>query len=374
MTRLAIRMLTGNKPRFIVTITVLAGLFFLSISQLGMLVGWCNTIGAIINHANVDIWVMAKHTTAFEYGTPIPESRLWQVRNVAGVGWAESMFVGWNDWKAPDGRRTNVSIIGLDESCVGGPWTMAAGKIKNIHRADGVIVDRLFANQLGVNGIGDTFDIAGKRIAVTALSDGVRTFTTAPFVFTTIENARRLDGRYRPDEITYVLVRKQPGAPISRLCEEITRSVPDVEALTTRQFASRCIRYWMLNTGIGITIVLTAALGWIVCALIMSQTLYALCQDHRDHFATLLAVGFEPRRLLRIVSTQACVLGGSGMAVGVVSFLVARKLSATTSLPLEMNFVGCALLAGVAICMCTLASWMGARCIQRVDPYSVFRG
>ena len=99
---LAIRMLTGNRVRLIVAVVVISSLFFLSTAQVGLLVGWCRTIPAIVAHADADVWVMAEHTVAFDYGTPIPSSRLWQVRSTPGVVWAEAMFVGERgSWMSP---------------------------------------------------------------------------------------------------------------------------------------------------------------------------------------------------------------------------------------------------------------------------------
>ena len=52
----------------------------------------------------------------------------------------------------------------------------------------------------------------------------------------------------------------------------------------------------MLETGIGITVVLPAALGLGVGAVIMSQTLFAITNDHLANYAALAALG---RRRLR---------------------------------------------------------------------------
>ena len=111
---LALRMIAHRKTRLFLTILGIAALFLLSSAQVGMLVGWCNTISAIIHNAEADIWVMAERSPAFDYGSPIPQHRLYQVRNVPGVGWAEGMLVDWGIWQRPDGRRINVALVGLD--------------------------------------------------------------------------------------------------------------------------------------------------------------------------------------------------------------------------------------------------------------------
>lgn len=371
---LAIQMLISNRVRFVVTVAVIALLFFLSTSQVGILVGWCNTISALIRNADVDVWVMAKNTSTFDYGTPIPESRLWQVRNVPGVVWAEAMYVGWNIWKAPNGQRTNIEIVGLDESCVGGPWRMDSGRLQDLHRPDSVIIDKLFCEKLGVTSIGDDFDLLGKRAIVSAISTDVRSFTTSPHVFTTIENARRYDPLYRNNEITYVLARCKPGTTAVQLRNAIASSVPHVEVLTSREFALRSIKYWMFGTGVGVTILLTAVLCFAVAAVVISQSLYALAQDHREHFATMLAIGFDPTGLVKVVFIQAMVLGGLGATFGGFLFAYAQLISQQTSIPLEYNAISVVGLVSAVISQSIAGSLLGARSVARVDPFTVFRG
>jgi putative ABC transport system permease protein len=172
-----------------------------------MMMGWINTISAIIEHAGVDLWVMAEQTPAFDYGTQVPRQRLYQVRSVEGVQWAESMVIMWGYWHRPDGRRINVEVIGLDHSGVGGPWQMAAGNVADAQLPDSVIVDEMFVQALGIHGVGDEVEILGKRAVVRGLSRQVRTFTAAPFVFTSIKSAVDYDSRYRDDEVTYLMVR-----------------------------------------------------------------------------------------------------------------------------------------------------------------------
>src|SRR5712691_9438487 len=112
----AFKMLFHNKSRFFATLVGISFAFFLAAVQIGLLIGWCNTNSAIIRHARVDVWVMAKQTKAFDYGMPIPKQRMYQVRRLEGVAWAEGMTMSWSIWKRPDGQKTNVELVGLDTS------------------------------------------------------------------------------------------------------------------------------------------------------------------------------------------------------------------------------------------------------------------
>lgn len=366
------RMLWHNRPRLIFTVIGIAGAFFLAAAQFGLLVGWINTITALIRHAPADLWVMAEQTPAFDYGTAIPRQRIFQARSVPGVAWAEGLFMAWNIWQRPDGRRVNIELVGLDISNQGGPWLLQEGTLANIRRSGTVIVDELFLRALGVRGPGDSVELIGQRAEVGGVSRGVRTFTASPFVFTSLEQAIRYDRRYRDDEVTYVMVRCAPGADVRAVQAEMRQRLPAVEVLTAAEFSVRSVRYWMLETGIGITVVLTAALGLGVGAVIMSQALFAITNDHLSHYAVLLALGFRARTLVACVVGQALLLGAAGIAGGALLFFAGSALSARTSIPLETTPAVFAALVAAALMTGVTASWLAVRTILRLDPVSVF--
>jgi putative ABC transport system permease protein len=373
MLSLAVKMLAHNKSRFALTTAGIGVAFFLSTTQLGLLVGWCNTCSAIVRHAGVDVWVMAPHTAAFDYGTPIPRLRVYQVRNVPGVAWGEGMIMTWNTWQRRDGKKVNVELIGLDDGDVGGPWSMREGEVGVVHRPETVIVDELYLGALGLEGVGEEAEMLGHRAVVGGVSRRIRTLTASPFVFASLRTAIHLDGRYRDDEVTYVLARCAPGHSPEEVRDGIAREVPNVEVLTTRQLARRTMKYWMMETGLGATVGITAILGLVVGAVIISQTLFAITQDNLSHYATLLALGFSRGQLAGVVLLQGLLLGCGGVALGGVLFGCAASASAATPAPLETTPAISAGLAAASLACCLLASVLSIRSLFRIDPIRVFR-
>ncbi|MGD9715156.1 MAG: ABC transporter permease, partial [Thermomicrobiales bacterium] len=237
---------------------------------------------------------------------------------------------------------------------------------------DTVIIDELFVEALGVERLGDEVEIFGTRARVGGISRGIRTITAAPFIFTSLETAQKYDHRSSTDDVTYVLIRCQPGVSPATVRDDIMRHVPAVEALTSLEFALRSIRYWMLETGLGITVVLTATLGVAVGAVIISQTLFAITNDYLREYATLLAVGFSRWQLVRIVFSQATVIGLLGIGCGSIAFSYAIHATSRTPIPLETTpwvFLGICVLT---LACCLLASVLSIRSILRVDPITVF--
>jgi putative ABC transport system permease protein len=189
-----------------------------------------------------------------------------------------------------------------------------------------------------------------------------------------LENARRYDVRYRSDEITYVIAKARAGTTPEDLAAELRQDLYDVEVLTTSEFAARSMAYWMLETGVGITVVITAILGFAVGGLVTSQTLYAITNDHLANYATLLAVGFSKARLAGIVVLQSLILGCLGTAIGTGLFVITARVSATSPIPLESTPGLFLILVSVNLATCLGSAILAMRTLFAVDPVTVFGG
>jgi putative ABC transport system permease protein len=135
----------------------------------------------------------------------------------------------------------------------------------------------------------------------------------------------------------------------------------------------KSIGYWMLETGLGITVITTAVLGLVVGTVIVSQTLYAITNDHLPNYATLLAIGFGRRQLVLVVLIQAIVLGMIGIVIGSAVFGYVSEMSQTTPIPIETTPAIFAGVMAALLASCVGASVLSLRSIFRLDPVSVFR-
>lgn len=368
-----IQMMLHNQVRLLLTMLGVAIAFFLVAAQSGLLIGWINTCTAIVRHAGADLWVMAEKAPAFDYGTAIPRQCLSQARSVPGVVWSEGLFIGWNIWHRQDGKRVNVQLVGLDKRCLGGPWQMQEGEVSCVLQPNTVIVDDLYRSALGFERVGQEFEMIGRHARIGGVSSGVRTLSACPFVFTSLKHAIQYDQRYRDNEITYVMARCAADADPVAVQHEMQRRMPRMEVLTTAEFAKRTALYWMLETGVGITVVVTACLGLAVSIGITSQTLYAITQEHLSNYATLLALGFRRGTLVRMVLVQSLLLGLAGVLGGSALFFPAAMLSARTPIPLETTPLVYAALVIVSLASCGVAALMSVRTIFHIDPVKVFR-
>ena len=180
---------------------------------------------------------------------------------------------------------------------------------------------------------------------IAGLTEGIRSFTVTPYVFTTLNRARTLLDM-PADKVTYVLVKLEPGADVEAVRNEIcARRVPDSEVLTKAEFRDRSLNHWLFATGAGVALIGGAILGLVVGTVIVAQTLYSSTKDHLNEFATLRALGSSSGYIHRVILAQAAFSAVLGYALGMIIALTIVYLSERTALPIVMTPGACGLAA-----------------------------
>lgn len=374
MPPLAERNLFHDKIRLTVTVTGIVFAVVLIVVELGLFVGFTVTTSSLIDNSEVDLWVTNKHVPYIELGAPFSERKLYQVKAVPGVARADKYITRWTQWKRPDGRQESVQIVGFNtESKLGGPWNLVQGSVEDLQTPDGIIVDEFYKEKLGVTHVGEVFEIRGHRARVVGFTQGIRAFTTSPYVFTTFKRAQDF-GDVGADQTTYILVKLTPGADINQVRRDILARVTNVEVYTSPQFSRMTQAYWMFTTGAGVAVLLAAILGLVVGFVVVAQTIYATTMDHLKEFGTLKAMGAPNSYVYRVILKQAALSAVIGYVLGMfVSFFVVRASQhggAAIILPWQMA-VGMFFLT---LFMCMGAATVSINKVTRLDPAMVFKG
>jgi putative ABC transport system permease protein len=372
-TLLAWRNLAHDRVRLVVTLVGIVFSVVLMGMQSGLLVGFSRTTTGLIDNAAADLWVAPKGTLDVDLGMPLDERRLYQTLAIEGVAKAEAYLVTFARWKRHDGATESIQLVGTEIGAeLGGPWNLDEGTIADLRRPDGVIVDRLYAAKLGVDEVGDTVEINGRRARVVGFTRGIRTFTQSPYVFTSLPNARAFVGAPE-SQVGYVLLRLAPGADAAAVEAEIEARIPEVEVYEKKAFAKSSSDYWLYTTGAGFSLIISALLGLVVGVVIVAQTLYASTIDRLPEYATLKAMGAPSSYLYRIIVTQAAIGAVIGYAVGItlVVLLVFASSQASAAPVLPLWLAGW--LGGITLGMCVAAAVISIRKVTAIDPVGVFR-
>jgi putative ABC transport system permease protein len=375
---IAWRNLVHDRVRFAVTVVGIAFATLLMGVQLGMLVNFVHTTATLVDHSGADLWIAAHGVKTVDLATPLQSSRRFEALSVPGVAAAEPYLLGFGFWKKPDGVRETVIIVGIKpDATMGLPWNLLDGvdAREALSLPDAAIVDRLYAQKLGVERIGQTFEINDRRVRVVGFTSGIRTFTQSPYVFTTLHKARTISSSLPNAEeaITYVPIRVAAGASVAETRRRLAERVPDADVLTSAEFSSQSSNYWLFSTGAGVTMIFSSVLALFVGVVIAAQTLYASTMDRLPEYATLRAIGGGRFYLYAIVIKQALIGGLVGYVVGMVAVLVmawlGRDSSAAPEAPLWLNLS----IGLVMELMCVLASLVSINKLTSINPAEVFR-
>jgi putative ABC transport system permease protein len=369
---LAFRNLFYDRIRLVVTLVGILFSIVLVAVQLGLYLGARTMIISMIDRADGDLWVMAYGTKNFEEAQPISARERFAALSTPGVAKAVPLITAFTDWRKPTGGSTLVVVIGADAEDGGlTPWNVIEGDVSGLGARDAVIVDKTYLAELGVTGLGDTAQVGASRVRIAGLTEGIRSFTVTPYIFTTLNRARSLIDM-PADKITYALVKLEPGADPEAVRRQISRKVPDSEVLTRSEFRERSLNHWLFATGAGVALLGGAVLGLVVGTVIVAQTLYSSTKDHLNEFATLRALGSSGAYIHKVILAQAGLSAVLGYILGMSIAMTIVTLSEHTALPIVMTPGLAALLLALTVAMCAISALSAIGKVMRIDPAMVF--
>jgi putative ABC transport system permease protein len=329
-------------------------------------------VTTMIDHANADIWVVPKGAKCFEDPSLLDLDLRNRVAAVQGVASVNPLVIGFSDWRLDTGEMTPVFIVGVDLHKGGlQPWNVVDGNVQALPEGANVAVDRSYFGRLGVDAVGSTAEIRGRRVKVVAVTDGIRAFTTTPYIFVDAKNARTYTGT-PPDRASDLLVRIAPGADRDKVMQDIKAQVGDAEVLSAQAFRSRSRRFWLFGTGAGAALFAGALLGVIVGTVIVAQTLYSSTKDHLSEFATLRAMGSSNGYIYTVIIYQALLNAVIGFIIAAAIGAVVVQMTAKSALPIVITPWLVAALFGLTVFMCVISAIGAIIRVVRIDPATVF--
>ena len=147
MLLLALKILVGDKAKFIGIILGLSFASFIIVQQASIFVGlMVRTYGFITDTSQPNIWVMDEKVQFIDDIKPLRDTQLYQVRGIEGVEWAVPFYKGLLKARLLNGNFQQCNVIGIDDSTlIGGPPTMLEGKLRDLRLVDGIIVNKVGA-------------------------------------------------------------------------------------------------------------------------------------------------------------------------------------------------------------------------------------
>src|SRR5438128_9256227 len=189
MNFIAIKMLTGDRAKYLALVFAIAFSTFLLENQTSIFAGILRRTGSQIRDVTeADIWVMDRNTEYFEQTKALKDTDLNRVRGVDGVQWAVKLFKGSPVARTADGKFAVSFCLGLDDATLAGaPRRMLLGSWERLREPDAVVIDKagyalLFPDE--PLQLDRTIEINDHKADIVGISDASAPFVSWPVIHT----------------------------------------------------------------------------------------------------------------------------------------------------------------------------------------------
>jgi putative ABC transport system permease protein len=385
MNFVALKMLIGDKLKYIALIAGVSFAALLIMQQASIFTGYMLQIGAWIRDTgSVDLWISDPQMEHVEDFKPLTDTALDRVRSVSGVAWAVPVYKGILKSRLPDGTLVNARVIGLDDATLaGGPPQMVQGQMSDLRGDNAVIVNEAdLNNQLALRRssnpdehralrVGDHVSVNDHDARVVGVFRATHEFFWQPVFYATYSQART----WAPAErklLTYVLAKVNAGQDVHAVAQRIGEQT-GLLARTGHEFDWDTTSWVLKKTGILVNFGITIGLGVVIGLLVAGQTFYTFVLDNLRPFAALKAMGASNAMMLRMLFVQVLVVAGVGYGLGLGAASVSGAILSRGGLAFQMAWpIPIAGALAVLIC-CMLAGSLGMVRVLRLEPAVVFK-
>ena len=376
---LALKDISHNLGRFLLTCLGLSLLLGIVLAMVGIYRGLIEESLGLVRAAGGQVWVVEGGTRGpFAEASRLPGDT--RIAIAAQWGVAAAGGVSYQNVEAQHrGQTKRLLVVGAQIARPGEARLVDEGRpiIRSRYEA---VADRGAGLVLGEQiKLGrDTFTVVGLTSNLVASSGD-------PVIFITLRDAQKLQFDLTPaasrresvrssgtvgttDTVNAILVRLMPGVDAKRFAQDIARwkhlaalTQEDQETVLARSVIDRARR----QIGLFTTLLLT------VSTVIIGLIIYTMTIDKKKAIATLKLIGAPDRRIVGLIVEQA-------LAMGIISFVAGAALinAGQGYFPrrVVLELTDAAMLFGVVLVACLIASALGVRTALRIDPASALAG
>ncbi|MEM8780264.1 MAG: ABC transporter permease DevC [Cyanobacteria bacterium P01_G01_bin.49] len=333
-----------------------------------------------------DIVLISPKSNALIAMESFNEKRLWQVLAFEEVEFISPVYLGFSQWQNPQDKKywRKIFIIGIDlrHSVLTLPGIQEnQGSLKI---PENILFDQNSRSEFGsiISAVKDRGKVttqliqAGQTIEidVVGLFELGTSFGADGNIVTSNANFLRIFNQRPKNAIDLGLIKLKPGVNIKDFTGKLKAYLPkDVKVLSKQEYIAFEQNYWNTSTAIGFIFSLGIILGVVVGIVVVYQILYSNVSEHLSEYATLKAIGYRNRYLLRMILQQAIFIAILGYIPGfLLSMIIYEIAKQATFLPIAMTLQRAVFVLILTVLMCFIAGITAIRKLKAADPADIF--
>ncbi len=393
-TGLAFKNLLDRPARTVVSSIGVGFAILLMFMQLGFLSAVGDTATRVYSRLSCDLIVRSPEYLQVFDPRSVPRPLMASIAAVSTVQDVRMIDLGVSGWRNPiTGELRPVAMIGIDPDR---PALSIAG-LKQfaplLRRSDQVLVDDATRADYGpANGIrfspddlGLKTEVTQREVTVAGLYRMGTGLAANAAILMSHEGfnrlaAERLASLEATDHVSMILVTLRPGSSLEQSMAEIKERLARMDGrastykvLTVAEAIDEERWHWYARTPIGVIFAIGVALSVIVGGVICYMILAADVMARLPEYATLKAIGYSNRYLMRVVLGQAAWLAALAYPPAAVSALLLYWMTFILSgIEITMTLPRLLLVAGLSLLMCSTAGWLALRKMTKAEPANLF--
>lgn len=375
-TPLAWRNLTHKKGAMLVSASSVSFAVLIMFMQLGFLNGLYDSQTALIKALRADLVLLSHGRHIVIAKDSFPRSCLARAAAHPQVSAARPLYLedGNTLLRNPHtGIQNALRVIAcdVDDPIFEAPEINA--QLEALRPLNTVLVDTGSRRFFGFPPPGEQVELAGRRVTVAGEFRLGSDFYYDGNAITSDDTLRTLFPYRDPEQVQLGLLTLRPGARPLEVAADLRRELPELDVLTRERLATREEEVWGQATPAGYVFGLGVVVGFIIGVVITYQILYTDVVDHLPQLATLKAMGYRDRDMVRVVLTQALLLGLLGFVPGLgLSAALYHILHQATGILMFLTPGRVLLILGLTAGMCVLSGLFALRRVLKADPAELY--
>jgi DevC protein len=362
----------------------LAGIGFaalLMMVELGLQSGFVESSLALLRRLDGELMLMSSAKYQFVNPEPFSRRQLYAARGVSGVASVRPFYVQRTSWKNPqDLKLTLVMVFAFDPEQPVLVFPEIDAHLDALRQPDTILADRRAREAVGHVSDGIETELARRKVTV------VGTFSLGPDFFSdgnvimSDRNFFKLFGIGSADsaefpDVEIGVVKVQPGFKVLDVQRALAAAMPENVAVRTKSdLIAMEAQFHDEVTAVGPLFWIGTLVGFAVGMLISYQILFSELSDQLSQYATLKAMGYQNRYLVKVVLEQAVLYALLGyIPAWLLAHVVFYIIGEMALMPMSVSFSLTAISLGLTVLMCVGSALIAVRRVIAADPAELFR-